>query len=57
MVTPIKEHNMSTAETVEVKCKHHVGPRRKLCGAVRLVAPQDVLQVKARHRTSEGVRG
>ena len=37
---------MSTAKTVKIKCKHHVGPGRKLCGAVRLVAPQDVFQVK-----------
>jgi hypothetical protein len=36
---------MSTAKTVKVKCKHHVGPGRKLCGAIRLVAPQDVFQV------------
>jgi len=37
---------MSTAKTVEIKCKHHVGPGRKLCGNIRLVAPQDVFQVK-----------
>ncbi len=37
---------MSTAKTVEIKCKHHIGPGRKLCGATRLVAPQDVFQVK-----------
>ena len=41
-----KEHNMSTAKTVEIKCKHHIGSGRKLCGAVRLVAPQDAFQVK-----------
>lgn len=41
-----REHNMSTAKTVEIKCKHHVGPGRKLCGATRMVAPQDVFQVK-----------
>ena len=36
---------MSTAKTVKIKCKHHVGPGRKLCGAIRVVAPQDVFQV------------
>lgn len=36
---------MSTPKTVEIKCKHHVGPGRKLCGAIRMVAPQDVFQV------------
>ncbi len=37
---------MSTAKAVKIKCKHHVGPGRKLCGAIRLIAPQDAFQVK-----------
>jgi hypothetical protein len=32
-------------KTVTIKCKHHVGPGRKLCGAERTIQVQDVFQV------------
>jgi hypothetical protein len=40
-----KEHNMNSKTTV-IKCKHHVGPGRKLCGAERTIQVQDAFQVK-----------
>lgn len=33
-------------KTVVIKCKHKVGPGRKLCGAERTIQVQDVFQVK-----------
>jgi hypothetical protein len=33
-------------KTVTIKCRHHVGPGRKLCGAERIIKVQDALQVK-----------
>jgi hypothetical protein len=32
-------------KTVVIKCKHKVGPGRKLCGAERTIQVQDVFQV------------
>lgn len=32
-------------KTVVIKCKHKVGPGRKLCGAERTIQIQDVFQV------------
>lgn len=33
-------------KTTVIKCKHHVGPGRKLCGAERTIKVQDAFQVK-----------
>jgi hypothetical protein len=37
---------MNAAKTVKIRCKHRVGPGRKLCGAERVVKVQDAFQVK-----------
>jgi hypothetical protein len=37
---------MDAPRTVKIKCKHHVGPGRKLCGAERVIKVQDAFQVK-----------
>jgi hypothetical protein len=37
---------METPRTVKIKCKHHVGPGRKLCGVARVIKVQDAFQVK-----------
>ncbi len=34
------------SKTTIIKCKHHVGPGRKLCGAKRTIQVQDAFQVK-----------